>query len=606
MRYRFDLRILRFGTFLTLAVGMAAAHAAPDAAEGCPRPGTLTHTLKDLTSPGPTVPLQPERRGWLYRVDQQKRLWVTGYGHLSRGVSEIYFETPYPVEHEAQIGMAAQELAKTPLSSLPEDKIGYAIHFASPEKRTQVYQIVDLSRLPRASAEGFVTEAQHNLFETALDLTIEGYRARLKLPEADLKRLREISESAKDRSILLAQTDEGYLRLERPVNQVIYLQEGKTVEAQGKKFRLPLGRSLPERFNVQGNLIAVISHSEREPLPLESYTGFQVPRKPGETLLEAGRYYVSQDGAENAGPRLIRFLTAIALSKEDISRVVIEADEAHYRLFRKYGFKPIHERINSLGKKDYILEVSPQEFFARAEKLSPTTPPVNESLLSAIQEENWPAVEWDQGLERKGVPFWKTITVIGASSRMSIAESKIRDIVLTGAPQKLAQPEIERALLGQSHWTKAFGEEQAGSAARWLSRQLTESMPTGTIKDIRNRIQELLESRYGKKPVEDLYPIIPAMRELRAFWEKLAAVRARPDLSQARKRKVLEDMIYQHHRTTLYVNGDAGVTELLDLLLSNEARHRTVEDLVEEVAKRQAWIRAKKHGYKDRLRIPRE
>lgn len=180
------------------------------------------------------------------------------------------------------------------------------------------------------------------------------YKKRMGISQEDLDKLVRISEEAEDRTVSLVSAKEGYAEI--------------TYERHKNSDDLILMEIFEEkdfdRFNIDGAINAVYSRGAHEKLPLESFTGFKVPRlKDDEVLLEIGRLAVA--GEVVGSEMFFRGIAALSRNVDNVSRVIIEADAARARMFKKFGFSPIHKRKNFEGKDEYIMEVSPDTLYKK-------------------------------------------------------------------------------------------------------------------------------------------------------------------------------------------------------------------------------------------------
>jgi hypothetical protein len=116
---------------------------------------------------------------------------------------------------------------------------------------------------------------------------------------------------------------------------------------------------------IDGGIVIVESANESELLPLEAFTGYRVPRKPGEHVAEIGRFTVRK-GAKELTPKLI-LAAAVSLFREGkVSRIFIEADEAHAKIFGKYGFTEVTQRTNYAADLEFVMEVTPEKLLTES------------------------------------------------------------------------------------------------------------------------------------------------------------------------------------------------------------------------------------------------
>jgi len=174
---------------------------------------------------------------------------------------------------------------------------------------------------------------------------INGYRRDLNLRADQLEALRKISEETEARSEYLFLTDEP-------------LRSGNT--------DLPAPLKKDKSLTIKGAMTLVFSSSNTEWLPLERFTGFRVERPAQGYTVELGRFYVDGE-LRPLGPEFIWKAASIAASKPGVTKIVAETSREYAEeLMRRFGFRKVHEQLNFEGKTEYIIEVSPGEFFSHS------------------------------------------------------------------------------------------------------------------------------------------------------------------------------------------------------------------------------------------------
>ena len=191
---------------------------------------------------------------------------------------------------------------------------------------------------------------ESKLLKSVRSFLFNEYKNRLNLEQEDITKLQTITKDLEDRTIVVASARKG---------QKNY-QVKEISDDTGSPLRY-LESPLNSDIEVSGTISIVVSKSEEERTPLELFTGYDIPRKDGEMIAEIGRFTVDKEASEFDANDLIAAITMSANKIEGLDRIVIEADRIRARSFKRWGFKPIHERINYEGKTEYIMEVTPRE-----------------------------------------------------------------------------------------------------------------------------------------------------------------------------------------------------------------------------------------------------
>ncbi|MFL5815211.1 MAG: hypothetical protein ACJ763_16660, partial [Bdellovibrionia bacterium] len=385
--------------------------------------------------------------------------------------------------------------------NVPESKAGIAIHFDSPPDSTQVFQIIDQGRLKNPSAQAELSETLKRLPKDYREYVLKGYSERLHMDAATRQKLRKISEDAQDRSLLIVKTREGYAKWRDEENEILFYQDPKKVETAWGPAAYPLGRTLPEKFAIEGGALVVTSKSEEELLPLEALTGFRVSRKPGETLAEVGRFFVGKDAEVETSPRLLGLAASAILSTRKIDRIIIEADSARARLFERLGFTPIHSQKNYEGKMEYIMEVTPDVFFKRlAERLMDDLPPQAPLPRLAPAEE---AVFYSD-LENHLVPGDRKSPVVAlGGSNASALLTRLQDIALSKAAPGLKLVQMRKGLYASEAFQGHLKAKDADQFAKVLIQTFEENGdPVEALRGflLSKRWYDLLERYFPTNP----------------------------------------------------------------------------------------------------------
>ena len=283
------------------------------------------------------------------------------------GVHEIFFRNQGSADIDNQFLVFMDVLRKGAIRDLRENQMGIVLHIDSWNGPSQIFQVLDGSRFAKPVVQKNLTSAQKSLPEDFRAFVLEQYRERLKIPMESLARLRSISEATQQRSVYFIKTREGYFRTKEG-SWIRLTDEG----VQGVPDFVFQETKLPEHFTFEGGIIAVVSTSETELLPLEMFTGFRVPRPENAKIVEIGRYAVRKHEVTPVSPHLVEQIAATVAGQGDVAKIVIEVDEAHARLFSKIGFKSIHRRKNYNSEVDHIMEIDPH------------------TLLDSVLERNYP------------------------------------------------------------------------------------------------------------------------------------------------------------------------------------------------------------------------
>ncbi|MFG1484320.1 hypothetical protein ABMA79_03770 [Halobacteriovorax sp. HFRX-2_2] len=196
-------------------------------------------------------------------------------------------------------------------------------------------------------------ESRPELVNTVRDFLFNEYKNRLNIEDQDLDKLKEITEQLEGRTIVLAAARNSNMKY-----------SFKGYDDSGIRY---LSRQKDE-IDISGTISITLSKEVDQKLPLEIFTGHEVERRRGEIIAEIGRFAVDgNDSIFNAND-LIAAVTFAAQKVEGLDRIVIEADKIRARSFKRWGFKPIHERINYEGNTEYIMEVTPKELLESVEK----------------------------------------------------------------------------------------------------------------------------------------------------------------------------------------------------------------------------------------------
>jgi hypothetical protein len=300
---------------------------------------------------------------WFVQRDHRKRVWISGASHFAPAMSEIYLRTPERISEDATFAVLINYFKQNSRQLIHPSKMGLALHIDSPPLGQSNYQIAFPVALKEELVKRESLEAQEHLAGDFRKFVFDGYRKRMSIDEDTLERLKRISESVEDRTILFVKTKESYLEFRPSSSEIVYRQDPRKLPADPLLRARARGRLIPAHFTLEAGAAVVLSRTPEEALPLELLTGFHVPREKGLIFAEIGRFYVDKDkeGANDpeASLRTIALITSFLAGSTAIDRIVIETDAARSRLFRRYGFSPIHSRKNFAGETEYIMQARP-------------------------------------------------------------------------------------------------------------------------------------------------------------------------------------------------------------------------------------------------------
>jgi hypothetical protein len=223
------------------------------------------------------------------------------------------------------------------------------------------FQFVDgrALRLRRDSGEEIAPQFK-NFPEQMRQFIQNRYTQELNLTPIQLSELMRISQEMEDRTRYLALTQETYAKLDPKVRQVLH-------PVMNFMFRIRELRETDfDAFTILGGMSIVESRGYHEPVPLELFTEVKIKRKTKKPIVEIGRFSVER-GLRPLGPKQIWQACTVIAATQDLEKIVAETHEEYaLELIEKYGFKKVLERKNFEGKTEYILEVTPEELFARS------------------------------------------------------------------------------------------------------------------------------------------------------------------------------------------------------------------------------------------------
>jgi hypothetical protein len=171
-----------------------------------------------------------------------------------------------------------------------------------------------------------IPAALRNLPDDYLNFIMGHYQERLKINVNQVKELKSLSESMKDRSHFLI------------------FSHDEWVKKTGNQSYTPLWRIEElKSFDIYGGAVSVVSGNKSEKLPLEVLNGVVLERSGEEVIAEIGRLGFAQ--SEEKTIHVAQTL-ALYLKAQGVTKIYLEADRARTVLFRRFGFK-IHSKISN-------------------------------------------------------------------------------------------------------------------------------------------------------------------------------------------------------------------------------------------------------------------
>ena len=217
---------------------------------------------------------------------------------------------------------------------------------------------------------------------------LEGvYKDRLKIDKDKFDRLREISNSLKNRSEMFFSANNSIVDYTPTGNDSGELFSHRVNAANKVSYKGPEGHQtkisstpLPLKFAYRGGMIVVRSHSPAEKLPLEILHDINLPRMKN----PSGGYYISVEmgraSGSSTGPSLLEYLkmAAVKIKRQynmEVKQIYIEVDATRRRLLSRYGFKDVKTKIKDSGyyksKTDFVMVADIDQFIDSVLKLPP-------------------------------------------------------------------------------------------------------------------------------------------------------------------------------------------------------------------------------------------
>jgi len=492
---------------------------------------------------------------WYVRADENQRIWFTGASHLSRGVTDIYVRTPERISESENFLLLLENFRNNGLDIIHPSKAGLAVTLDSPPHGADTYQVISVKALKDPLTRKETLEAQENLPEDFLNFVFNGYRKRMKIDEATIARLRQASQEVADRTLLFVKTKEAYIEMRPDSAEFVFLQDRRKLPANPLEAARVMGRLMPEHFTLDAGAAVVFSRHAGEKLPLELFTGFEVPRTGAGLIVEVGRFYVDKVGAEEdmSSTRMIGLLASL-LQRQDVASMVIEADAARARLFGRLGFKPIHKRTNFAGRTEYIMQAPPAV--------------VADNLMNMLLQEITPDSKLPRTLSApQRLPYY-----IDDKRYLSPMDPRSHPTSLGGAYDM-------GAVLSQVNDVMAtrFSAAQKRNAIELLLRDAAE-LQTLTANEVAGLTSYFLKNG----------PVVTSLKKSLIAWLKSAG---REDLVNA---------IYPHIKVEEYCN--TRLKEVRDALWAEKRPHAEALEILAKAIQAQADIsRAMQGGYVERF-----
>lgn len=243
-----------------------------------------------------------------------------------------------------------------------DNPFAYSVHIDHPDRNIN-FHFVDLNSLEKRKYYGIEPQWQ-NAHETQQNFIAKSYQKNLGMDEATTKKLAEFTSANESRLQYFLMTEEPfsagkpYLRPSLGPNiepRIKFKQEGEI-----------------KKFNITGSLGIIYSKDPvLEPLSLEKYAGIKLNRKPGEKVAELIRLAVDPKDRD-FGPKLMWKMCSHVVNTEDVSRVFAITDKVYAeQLINQFGFEKIVSRMSPQGNEEWVIQITPAQFFKRATIRSP-------------------------------------------------------------------------------------------------------------------------------------------------------------------------------------------------------------------------------------------
>lgn len=255
------------------------------------------------------------------------------YGIYMRGIKENFDD---PFETFFKYIRTNSAILKT-----TDRQVGIGLHVDYTNGKSSVVQFISLGKFKR---EGLVlSNAYKNLPEDTLNFVMNIYRNRLgHLPGGDFSLDREISRNVANRSNMIVWSE----------GDNSFTIPNFTQDQFDRVGRLPYSLSERNHLKIRGALTAVWSSGANEPLPVELLLNsffkeehlplaVRLPRPDGKKVLELGRFAVEDGAGTPISKKLLQASFQLAGGMNDIETVYASADDAHFRIYKKMGFRDV-------------------------------------------------------------------------------------------------------------------------------------------------------------------------------------------------------------------------------------------------------------------------
>lgn len=308
--------------------------------------------VKELKGPGgfvsaiPDSALQFVSKNYLKRLKHLKKNDVNDLLKISQDMQDrsIYFI----LSDNGPDGFAHIDLGPKKLAGINEGPIKKRVYTTATleEKLAQKRAITEKDL--EQEARKFFEATQANPFtQISYDEILKSTR---KMHKSSIKKLESLLEET------------------RKNGPVIFEYHESPMLARNHRIQGPL-----EKPQIRGVLISVVSHSEKELLPVEALMdkiapGFRIERPAKGSVVELGRFAVDSKGGQDALTLMKMSASMMSSSHNDVAKIVIQVDEAHRRLFKPLGFKTL-KSFEGIQGREYILEIDPKDLFQGLQKM---------------------------------------------------------------------------------------------------------------------------------------------------------------------------------------------------------------------------------------------
>ncbi len=514
---------------------------------------------------------------WIRHRDDKGKEWLVALSSLSPGVSEFLLRSPSELPFQEQLLTLMDYFQTFGLSQIRDTKMGIVMQIESgslpnEKKSRRNFHFYRISEIERLRKEGILQKPQLSALEDYLNFVMDGYTSRrMKLSPENREKLKQISMKVRGRSHLLFMSEDNMIDYREQFGVGHIKHDADTYRKAGINPETIPTRVLPDKFNFIGGAVVVTSKSAKEPLPLELFTGFQVPRTTGVTA-EIGRFFVSRVHRDpKTSYNLIGLVGSLLKASRDkqignVNQIVIEADAARAEIFSEYGFKSIHEQTNFEGKKEFVMVSTPEIVVENARRI----------LLEGLAKEN----------SRIATTLYrpKRINLIVARSFQFDPNARLGPIHTFGDSDYGA---LASTLFDLNHSTvdwatkantvrkhmKNMNMEKLNAAfsrdPEGITKSLIDALMTGGMREFFKLVKELETPYMSRKEIESIYPgetVFPSLQNL----DKLVSVHT----SKFEKLNLIRNTVNNDINFWRYLNGDHGIHYmLLDYYLNGSPAH---------------------------------